>query len=98
MDAGIAGPMVETVGLRRDEEAGLWVSTVLLAGSFILFLVQLPDVMARTAEFSPWIYVPIGLAFGVAAWKRADSIVWLSVFWGSVFFMVDVFYGVGFFK
>ncbi|HEV8360125.1 MAG TPA: hypothetical protein VGR28_06695 [Candidatus Thermoplasmatota archaeon] len=90
--------MAETAGLRRDEQAGLWVSVLLLAGMFLLFLLQLPAVMARQTEFSAWLYVPGVLAFGVALWKRADAVAVLAMFWVSLYFMIDVFYGVSFFR
>lgn len=89
--------MVEAVGLRRDEEVALYVGIVLLGGMFALFLLQLPEVMAGGREFSPWLYVPGILAFFVAAWKKADSLAWLSVAWLSTYFMIDVFFGVSFF-
>jgi hypothetical protein len=90
--------MAEAVALRKDEEAGFYVSAVLLAGSFVLFLLQLPDVIARTSEFSAWIYVPGLLAFFVALWKRADHVAVLTMFWMSVFFMIDLYYGVSLFN
>lgn len=90
--------MAEAIGLRRDEAAGQWVSAVLLAGGFLLFLVQLPGVTANAAvDFSPYTYVAPLLAMFVAMWKKADHVAWLAIAWLSVFFMIDVFYGVGFF-
>lgn len=91
--AGAAAPMAESVGMTRDETAALYVSIVLLAGSVLLVFVQLPDVLAGTTEFSPWIYVPGLLAFFVAAWKRQDHVVWLTIAWMSIYFMIDVYYG-----
>jgi hypothetical protein len=89
--------MAEAVGLRRDEAAAQWVSLVLLAGSFLLFLLQLPEVLPRHVEFSAWTYVPGLLAMMVAVWKKADHVAMLAIFWMSTFFMIDVFYGVSFF-
>lgn len=89
--------MGETVGVTRDEQAGLWVSVVLLVGSFLLFLLQMPAVTAHHGHLSPWIYVPGVLAFFVAAWKKADAVVWLAILWMSLFFMIDVYYGTGLF-
>lgn len=89
--------MAEVAPIRRDEQLALWLSALLLAGGFLLFLVQLPSVVARAQEFSPWLYVPPLLALLVAVWKRADGVAWLTIFWLGIFFMIDVFYGVGFF-
>jgi hypothetical protein len=89
--------MAETVGATRDEQAGLWVSVVLIVGSFLLFLLQMPAVSAGHGHFSPWIYVPGVLSFFVAAWKKADAVAWLAIAWMSLFFMIDVYYGTGLF-
>lgn len=89
--------MAEAVGLSREESAALYVSVVLLAGSVVLALLQMPGVASGRSEFSPWVYVPSLLSFFVAAWKKADHVVWMNIAWLSVFFMVDVFYGVSFF-
>jgi hypothetical protein len=89
--------MVEAVGLSRDEAAGQWVGVLLLGGGFLLFLVQLPAVIAHTAHFSPYTYIPGVLAFFVGLWKKADHIAMLAGFWLSLFFMIDVFYGISLF-
>lgn len=90
--------MAETVTLTRDEQAGLWLSAVMLAGMFILFLLQLPSVLAHTDKFSPWLYVPGVLAFLVALWKKADAVAMLAMFWVSVYFMIDLYFGVSLFR
>lgn len=90
--------MAEAVGLTKDEAAAQWVAVLLLAGSFVLFLLQLPAVMARTAHFSPYIYVPGLLAMFLGIWKKADHVAMLAIFWLSLFFMVDLFYGIGAFQ
>lgn len=90
--------MAEAVGLSREESAALYVSVVLLAGSVILALLQMPAVAGGTQEFSPWIYVPGLLSFFVALWKRQDHVVWMAIAWLSVFAMVDIVYGVGYFS
>lgn len=90
--------MAEAVGMSREETAGLYVSLVLLVGSVALALLQVPDVVGRVAEFSPWIYVPGLLSFFVAAWKKHDHVVWLAIAWLSIFLLIDVFYGTSFFK
>jgi hypothetical protein len=89
--------MAEAVGMARDEQAGLWVSVILLAGMFVLFLLQLPGVMAHAHRFSPWLYVPGLLAFFVAAWKKSDAVVMMSIFWLSLYFMIDLYFGVSLF-
>ena len=89
--------MVEAAPMRVDEQAGQWVAVALLAGMFILFLLQLPQVLGHHSKFSPWLYVPGLLAMFVALWKRADHLAWLSIFWLSTYFMIDVYYGVSLF-
>lgn len=89
--------MAEAVGMSREETAALYVCVVLLAGSLIMALVQMPGVVAGQHEFSPWIYVPGLLAFFVGAWQKHDHVVWMAIAWLSIFFMVDVYYGVSFF-
>jgi hypothetical protein len=89
--------MAEAVGMSREETAAQVVSIVLLAGSIALALLQVPEVAARTIEFSAWIYVPGLLAMFLGIWQRQDHVVWMAIAWLSIFFMVDVYYGVSFF-
>jgi hypothetical protein len=89
--------MAETQGATREEQAAALLSAALVALGVILFLVQFPAVLAHTRHFTPWTYAPPILAFFVAAWKRADAVVNLSILWLSLLLMVDVVYGSGLF-
>jgi hypothetical protein len=89
--------MGETVGASRDEQAAALVAVVLLAGSFLLFLLMLPSVLHHEQRFSPWIYLPGLLAFFLAVWKKADHVANLAIVWMSLFFMVDLVYGLSLF-
>jgi hypothetical protein len=89
--------MAESAVVTQDERVAAWVAMILLAGSFVLFLLMLPAVVHNQARFSPWIYVPGVLSFFVAVWKKADAVVNLAILWLSVFFIIDLIYGVSFF-
>lgn len=89
--------MAEAVGATREEQAGALLSAALLALGVVLFLLQLPAVLAHTAHFTPWTYVPPVLGLFLAAWQKADAVVQLTILWLSVFFMIDVTFGTGLF-
>jgi hypothetical protein len=89
--------MAEAVGANREERMGALLSAALLALGVVLFLLQMPAVLARTAHFTPWTYVPPILAFFVAVWQKADAVVQLVILWLSLFFIIDVVFGTGLF-